>query len=134
VGKKTSKIRVIVPKGMEASYERLHFAPAVRDGRRLFCSGQIGSLEDGSLPADPEAQFTRAFENVAAVLSEGGSSLDDLIELTTFHVGFDTHIRTFAAVKDRFVSEPYPAWTAIGVSALAFGALVEIRAVARVPE
>ncbi len=33
------------------------------------------------------------------------------------------------AVKDRFVAEPYPAWTAIGISALAFaGALVEIRA------
>jgi enamine deaminase RidA (YjgF/YER057c/UK114 family) len=33
-------------------------------------------------------------------------------------------------VKDAFVKEPYPAWTAIGVAELAFGALVEIKVTA----
>lgn len=122
----------VIPKGMEASYQQFHFAPGVRDGDRLFCSGQTGTNMQGK-PAEPDAQFTQAFENVKAVLEEGGCSFDDVVEMTTFHVGFSDHIGTFMAVKDRFVSEPYPAWTAIGVSELAFGALVEIKVVARIP-
>jgi len=35
-------------------------------------------------------------------------------------------------VKDGFCKEPYPAWTAVGVSELAFGALVEIKVTARI--
>ena len=58
--------------------------------------------------------------------------LADVVEMTTFHVDFDEHLGTFMKVKDRYVNEPYPAWTAIGVSALAFGSLVEIKVVARV--
>jgi enamine deaminase RidA (YjgF/YER057c/UK114 family) len=34
-------------------------------------------------------------------------------------------------VKDGYVKEPYPAWTAVGVAELAFGALVEIKVTAR---
>ena len=54
-----------------------------------------------------------------------------MAELLTFHVDFDRHIGRFVQVKDRlFPSAPYPAWTAIGVASLAFGAVVEIRGVA----
>jgi enamine deaminase RidA (YjgF/YER057c/UK114 family) len=42
------------------------------------------------------------------------------------------HLQAFQAVRDDFLKEPYPAWTAIGVSALAVpGLFVEIRATAR---
>jgi enamine deaminase RidA (YjgF/YER057c/UK114 family) len=123
---------IVVPEGTEFFYERLHFAPAVKDGDRLFCSGVIGLDPDGTAPADPEAQFTRAFEALAAVLTAAGASFGDVVDLTTFHVGLQAHLRAFARVKDRFVAAPYPAWTAIGVSELAVpGGLVEIRAVAR---
>ena len=37
------------------------------------------------------------------------------------------HIGVFMQVKDGFMKEPYPAWTAVGVSELGFGALVEIK-------
>jgi enamine deaminase RidA (YjgF/YER057c/UK114 family) len=38
----------------------------------------------------------------------------------------------FVKVKDEFIAEPYPAWTAIGVSELLTdGALAEIRAIAK---
>ena len=123
----------VIPKGMEAYYERLHFAPAVRDGEFVLCSGQIGVEPDGQVSSDPEKQFTSAFEGVKTVLEAAGASLDDVVEMTTYHVGLQQHIRTFGAVKDRFIQEPYPAWTAIGITELALpGALVEIRVVARV--
>jgi len=133
MGRKNKK-KVIIPKGMEASYERLHFAPAVRDGQRLFCSGQTGGDAGGKLADEPEAQFAQAFENVASVLEAGGASLADIIEMTTYHVDFDAHIGAFVGVKERFIEAPYPAWTAIGVSSLAFGALAEIRVIARVSD
>ena len=85
--------------------------------------------------ADPGEQFVQAFENLATLLAEAGVAMADLIEMTTYHVDLAEHLPAFMQAKDRFVAEPYPAWTAIGVSALAFpGALVEIRAIARLAE
>ena len=126
------KSQVVIPQGMETFYDRLHFAPAVRDGNRLYCSGVIGVGPDGKAPHDPEAQFTLAFELLQSVLTTAGFSFADVIDVTTFHVGLQAHLRTFATVKDRYLREPYPAWTAIGVSELAVpGGLVEIKAIAR---
>jgi enamine deaminase RidA (YjgF/YER057c/UK114 family) len=125
---------VIIPPGMEAYYERMHFAPAVRDRDRLYCSGQLGTGADGKLSDDPEAQFAQAFENVKAVLAAAGADFGDVLEMTTYHVDLQTHIRAFMAAKDRSIQEPYPAWTAIGITELAMpGALVEIRVIARAP-
>ncbi len=33
---------VVVPRGQEAYYDNFHFAPAIKDGNRLYCSGVIG--------------------------------------------------------------------------------------------
>ncbi len=123
---------VVIPQGMELFYERLHFAPAVRSGDRLYCAGVIGVGTDGVPPADPEAQFTQAFELLNTVLTTAGASFADVVDMTTFHVGLQANLRTFAKVKDRYLKAPYPAWTAIGITELAVpGALVEIRVVAR---
>lgn len=126
-----SERNVIIPDGMQGFYDRLHFAPAVRDGDLLFCSGQVGSRPVGELDPDPAAQIGQAFQNVRAVLEQAGCSFADVVEMTTYHVGFNEHIGTFMDVKDDFVKEPYPAWTAVGVSELAFGAMVEIKVTAR---
>jgi enamine deaminase RidA (YjgF/YER057c/UK114 family) len=126
------KSDVVVPKGMEMAYERFHFAPAVRAGGLLRCSGQLGTDERFVAVAEPEAQFVQAFENVRRVLAAAKLDFADVIEMTTFHVGLREHLGAFVAVKDRYLAEPYPAWTAIGVVELAVpGALVEIRVTAR---
>jgi len=123
---------VVIPQGMENYYEQYHFAPAVKDGDRLYCSGVIGVGADGKVPADPETQFTQAFEMLKSVLTTAGASLTDVVEMTTFHAGLRTHLPTFMKVKDRYLQEPYPAWTAIGITELAFpGGLVEIKVIAR---
>ncbi len=123
---------VVVPAGMQMAYDQFHFAPAVRTGRWLRCSGQLGTNERFVAVAGPEAQFTQAFENVKRVLAAAKLDFSDVVEMTTFHVGLREHLATFMAVKDRFVAAPYPAWTAIGVVELAVpDALVEIRVTAR---
>lgn len=125
---------VVVPKGQEPLYETWHFAPAVKDRDRLYCSGVIGIGADGKVSSDPATQFARAFELVGQVLEAAGATFEDVVEMTTFHVGLQAHIGAFMQVKDRFVREPYPAWTAIGITELAVpGGLVEVKVVARLP-
>ncbi|HEU4427704.1 MAG TPA: RidA family protein, partial [Myxococcota bacterium] len=114
------KSDLVMPSSMQAMYDRFHFAPAVRAGDLLLCSGQIGVGADGRAPADLEQQFTLAFEAVRTILAEAKLNFSDVVELTTFHVGLLQQIQVFSKVKDRYLAEPYPAWTAIGVSELAF--------------
>ena len=123
---------VVIPKGMENYYNDFHFAPAVKDGNRLYCSGVIGVGPDGKASTDPETQFTQAFELVKSVLITAGLSFADVIEMTTFHVGLQKNLSVFMKVKDKYMQAPYPAWTAIGITELAFpGGLVEIKVIAR---
>jgi enamine deaminase RidA (YjgF/YER057c/UK114 family) len=122
---------VVNPASMKSFYDNFHFAAAARAGDLLVCSGQLGVGADGRVIEDPAAQFAAAFDNVKAVLAEAGLGFDDVVEITTFHVGLRQHLGTFLQVKDAFMAPAYTAWTAIGVSELAFpGALVEIRATA----
>lgn len=124
----------IIPPSMQGFYDGYHFAPAVVDGEHLRCSGVIGvDPGDGSISDDPAAQFTKAFDNLAEVLEAGGVSFADITEMTTFHVDLQKHLAAFMEVKDRYIKDPYPAWTAIGTTELAIpGGLVEIRVTARV--
>lgn len=123
-----SKRETVIPEAMQLMYDQFHFAPAVRVGKEVFCSGQLGNGPDGKIDPDPSVQFGQAFENVRSVLEEAGAKLSDVVEMTTYHVGLREHIGVFMQVKDGFIKKNYPAWTAIGVSELAFeGAMVEIR-------
>ena len=80
---------------------------------------------------DPEAQFAVAFETLRGILREAGADLSDIVEITSYHVGIAAHMDTFMRVWARYLTEPYPAWTAVGVAELIVpGGLVEIRAVA----
>lgn len=113
---------------MQPAYDNFHFAAGVKVGNLLLCSGQIGTNDKGRCPEDPAEQFRLAFEHVKTILDEAGATMDDIVEMTTFHVDMSDHLATFMGVKDEFVSEPYPAWTAIGCTELAMpGGLVEIR-------
>ena len=123
----------VIPDSMRSFYDGYHFAPAVIDGDHVRCSGVIGmNLADGTCPSDPAQQFDQAFRNLNEVLDAAGVSFADITEITTFHVGLQAHLETFLGVKDNYIKEPYPAWTAIGISELAIpGGIVEIRVTAR---
>jgi enamine deaminase RidA (YjgF/YER057c/UK114 family) len=126
------KTDLVIPASQQVMYDRFHFAPAAWSGDLLLCSGQIGIGPDGRGITDVEKQFTAAFEGVKAILDTAGLGFADVVEITSFHVGLQQHLGTFMRVKDRYLPEPFPAWTAIGVVALAVpGGLVEVRATAR---
>ena len=121
---------VIVPEQDKPQYNRFHFAPAVRAGGMVVCSGQIGAGSDG-IPDSAEEEFRNAWNSVGRVLEEAGLSYENIVEYTTYHVKMHDHLGDFMKVRDEFVSEPWPAWTAIGITELAIpGARVEIRVMA----
>lgn len=54
----------------------------------------------------------------------------DVVELTTYHLAMDD-LPKVGAVKGEFIPRDFPAWTAVGVTALAFPELlVEVKATA----
>ncbi len=115
-------------------FEKFGYAAAVAANGMLYVSGQIGLNQDGTMPDDDTAQFVNAFDRLDAILHSGGASFSDIVDLTSYHVGIHDHFADFVAVKARYVPEPFPAWTAIGVSALARpGLVIEIKAVALLP-
>lgn len=122
----------VVPEGLEELYRDWHFAPAVRDGNTLYLSGIIGAGENLAVSDDPETQFVQVFETMGHTLRSAGSDFDRVLEITSYHVNINAHFAVFSTVKDRYLPEPFCAWTAIGVSELLLpAALVEVKAIAR---
>lgn len=109
-------------------------SPGVASNGLLFITGMTGHKPDGSFATAPEEQMRDAFNNVEAVLAEAGLDRSSLVDMTSYHVDLQDHFEAFKAIRDQYVVEPYPSWTAIEVSGLvAPAAIVEIKAVAEMP-
>ena len=97
----------------------------------LFCSGQLGlDPATGELVEGVEAQAERALRNLQAVLDAAGATFADVVKTTIFLVD----IGDFAAVNGvyaRFMPDPPPARSTVGVAALPKGGRVEVEAIAR---
>ncbi len=121
----------IIPESQRGHYDNWHFAPAVVHDGIAFLSGVTGMGPDGTCADDAEEQFTQVFESIAVVLAEAGMDWSDVIEMTSYHTDM-TELGVFMQVRDRFLAEPWPAWSAIGCTGLALpDARVEVRVVAR---
>lgn len=126
----------IIPEGWENAYNGFHYAPAVRAGDTIYLSGIVAGLageENENNPEDLEAAFDRCFEQLKIVLNEAGADFSHVVEMTTFHTELIHQITPFTTSKDKFLKEPYPAWTAIDVDRLyPERGLVEIKLIAYV--
>jgi enamine deaminase RidA (YjgF/YER057c/UK114 family) len=123
--------RPIVPPGHEDAYHRYGFAPAFVVGDTVHVSGIIGRGPDGRVPNDERDEYDAIFRSLADVLEAAGASLADVVDLVSYHVDLHASLPAFLAAKAAALREPYPAWTAIGCTALAApGAHVELRATA----
>ena len=119
----------LAPQGWEGSYHSIHYTPVVKIGDRVIVSG-IPALEGDT----EEARIRWAFAELKRHLEIAGATLEDVVELQSFHLArdhaeFRTRFVTVAKVHAEFFRERYPAWTAVGTSALySKGAPMEIRA------
>ena len=119
----------LAPTGWEGSYHALHYTPVVRIGDRVIVSGIPASEGETE-----EAKIRWAFQQLQAHLETAGASLDDVVELQSFHVArdheeFRRRIEPVLKVHREFFKDRYPAWTAVGTTALySKDAPMEIRA------
>lgn len=111
--------------------DQIKLSPGIISGDHVFLTGMTGSGPDGEMPRNIEDQFRHAFDKIGAVLKEAGLGFDSIVEMTTYHVGLREHFDRFCAVRSEYVSDPFPAWTAVEVAGLRReGAVVEIRVIA----
>lgn len=109
------------------------YCQATKVGKFVFTAGQIGfdpetmKIVEGGVAA----QAQQALTNLGAILEAAGSDFDHVLKTTVFM----RYMKDYAevnAVYAEFFSGSVPARSAVAVSALPAGALVEIEAVAMV--
>ena len=98
----------------------------------VFSAGQAaldpatGLLVGGGI--EPETE--RVMANLTAVLGAAGCAWSDVVKTTIFIIDM-AEFGAVNAIYGRFVSDPPPARSTVGVAALPKGARVEIEVVAR---
>ena len=103
------------------------YSQAVKIGTAVYLSGQI-ALDPRTMAmieGDTEAEIRRVFDNLQAVATAAGGSLNDMAKLNVFLVD----LANFALVNQimaEYFTEPYPARAAIGVAAVPRDASVEM--------
>ena len=109
------------------------YSQAIVEGGYLFASGQVpldpatGELVSGGF----EAGVERVFDNIEAVLAEGGVSLQDVVKTTVYLLRMSDFAAMNAIYARRFGNHR-PARSTVAVAELPKGAAIEIDVIARI--
>jgi len=109
------------------------FSQGIRDGDTVYVSGQ-GPIDPDSgdvVSQDVQEQTERTLENIEAVLGAADLSLDDVVKTTVF-VNDMRYYDDVNEIYGEYMSEPYPARSAVEVVKLPVDIKVEIEAIASV--
>ena len=107
------------------------FSQAIETNGQVFVSGQ-GPVDPDTgdiVSTDIAEQTARTLENIAAVLRAADCSLDDVVKTNVFLTDMSTY-DTVNEVYSDYMSQPYPARSAVQVSELPIDIGVEIEVVA----
>ena len=103
------------------------YTPVMRAGDWLVVSGQVGVADGQLVTGGVDAELRQALANMAGLLEAEGASLADVVKTTVYL----RHIDDYTVMNEAYVSvfgEHRPARSAVAVSALPLGALVEVEA------
>ena len=105
------------------------YSQAICAGSSVYLSGQIG-LDPATMQVVDgiDGQIHRVFRNLQAVAAAAGANLDDAVKFTVFLTDLANFSR-LNEIMSQYIKQPYPARSAVGVSQLPRGALVEIEAI-----
>ncbi|WP_436912360.1 RidA family protein [Halosimplex marinum] len=109
------------------------FSQAIRHDDTVYVSGQGPVDPDtGDIVGDDiREQTAHTLENVEAVLSAAGASLDDVVKATVFVTDMDDY-DDVNDVYAEYMSDPFPARSAVEVADLPVDIGVEIEVIAAV--
>lgn len=109
------------------------YSQAVKANGLLFASGQI-ALDPASgnlITGDFSAQVRRVFDNLAAVLKQGGSSFDKVTKATVYLTDL-SNFQSLNTIYAEYFGNHKPARSTVGVKDLPRGAQVEVDVIALV--
>lgn len=104
----------------------------VKGGQFLFLSGQVPLDAEGKLvgKGDIRAQTRQVFENLKALLEEGGGALENIVKLTVFLRNIEDY-KAFVETRAQYLRKDFPASTLVAVKDLVNKDwLVEVEAIA----
>ncbi len=106
------------------------YSQAVNHRGMVFISGQIPLIPETMemITGGIEDQIRRVFENLSAICTSAGGSLDDIVKLTVYLTDMGNFPQV-NAIMEQYFSAPFPARAAVGVSELPKGAEVEMDAI-----
>ncbi|WP_182911848.1 Rid family hydrolase [Sphingomonas cavernae] len=99
-----------------AGQEQYGYASAVIAGGMIYVSGVV--VGQGPGEADLVPGYERAFDQIEATLKRMGATLDDVVEMTSFHTDITAQIDLLSTVSKRRLKGQPPAWTAIDIDRL----------------
>ena len=108
------------------------FSPITKSGNLLFVSGQVPVNSTGDLVGEDDCyvQAKQCFSNIEAALKSAGSTLDDLVKITSFIVRPEDYSH-YAKVRLELFPENGPASSTVFISGLVSPKfLIEIEAIA----
>lgn len=110
----------LIPDTWQNIYEEYGFAPALKVGNTIYVSGMIVRLIGEGTYEERYANGIKAtFEMLEKILAEGGATLDDIVDMTSFHTDLPRQMATILSVRKELMNKPHPAWTAVGTTSLA---------------
>lgn len=126
--------RKVIGEPIEIGGRPLPLSGAIAANGFLFLSGQLGTDAAFRLVGeDVESQTRQAVANLEALLGQAGCGLADLVKVTAF-VTDAAHAQGFNRVYAELVPSPPPARSTVVCGLLLPGALVEIEAIAVLPD
>jgi enamine deaminase RidA (YjgF/YER057c/UK114 family) len=102
-------------------------------GKWVHVAGQVGMDAEGKVEGDLAAQTNATLDHIERHLSKVGGTLADVVKITTFLLDFDDY-PSFSKVRAERFGDDLPASSAVAVADLLLGSLVEIEAVAFIPD
>ena len=106
------------------------FSLAIKAKGFLFVSGQVGKDTRGKVVAGGfGAQVRQSMENLKAIVTAAGSTMDDIVKLTIYVTDI-SKIGELNVVYREYFTDPLPARATVEVKGLGLAAEVEIDAIA----
>ena len=114
-----------------APFQGAPYSQAIKANGFVFVAGQLGFEPGQTEVVGPgiKAQTEQTIDNLEAILTEAGSSLDRIVKTTVFLASLSDFQGMNEVYAGRIGDTP-PARSTIEVGALPSGALVEIEAIA----
>ncbi len=102
-------------------------------GKMIFISGRGGTGSDGKMPADFASQATNTFEELKRCLTLAGASFKDVVKIN-YYVTDISNTAELRRVRARYLDMEHPPAATLVQAGLAPGLLLEVEAIATVPE